>query len=77
MSNQDISNLWWMSLIFAFSYNLFPGFGIFEESVWIMVIANGANVFLGCWGMYRLKRSVLFSEIKARQERRNGSRRSN
>ena len=76
MNNQDIANLWWMSLIFAFSYNLFPGFGIFEESVWIMVISNGANVFLGCWGMYRLKRSVLFTQIKASQERANGSRRS-
>ena len=29
-----------------------------------MVITNTANLAQGFWGMYRLKRSVLFSDIK-------------
>ncbi|MDG0965083.1 MAG: hypothetical protein P8O23_08450 [Opitutales bacterium] len=64
MSNQDIANLWWISFIIAFSYNLLCDSGFFAASTLIMVITNTANIALGFWGMYRLKRSVLFSEIK-------------
>jgi len=64
MSNQNIANLWWISFILAFSYNLLCSSAFFEESVVIMAITNASNIILGFWGMYRLKRSVLFSEIK-------------